>query len=869
MKHQNLTLIKDIAIKASEEAEIRETNCRDPFLSSPSQAFSSAEQVHGSHASGNQLRHYLPYCSISNDNIFENKSSLGFILKVTPFSGLAASDISSLSKMISYEIPHDAIVQVINYASPNIEQILLKWNDVISSDAKDIYTTLSRKRIEFFSNKSSSIHSTASLQKRNFELYFCISFQSRINTNNDKIDNLKNGSQIKNKDFPKILDTRTKIAHAFRNIGCQVVEVTKDSLEEYLAEILNFNLIPSDGQNFFDIESDTSYIMYPNFVQARSLQDTKLIVKNYLIFEVDEWPGHWSLTDGINYVGDFNTGQGLPFPFYISFGYKTEDHITSERTSTKMRVIRTNQTTSKLVSFVPAMKEEMDDWHYITGEIDKGARLAKSVMHIVAIINQDVDTKYAIQTVLDHFYQLRFKLNQVKYDCLNSLLHTLPLSLADNWQVLSRKKALTTMISSTCLNLLPVFADPKNDKTPLMLFLGRRGQVFFFDNYASNQNGNYNMVVVGKSGSGKSVFLQEYMTSILRQDGQVVVIDDGRSFQNSTKILGGDFVDFAGQHFCINPFSLYQLSCEDEESFKTDFEEPLIDLIVSILCIVTNIDKNNTKHFETGLYRDVLKKAVQFVVDTKKEKGGFKDVYDVLAYNQALRTDQTRDIADNLKYVLTEYATGRYASYYNGKSTLSINNLLTVFELSSLESNEVLQTSILLTTTFLVYAKMRKRQKRTSLIIDEAWRLLKHDAIKGFIEGVARRARKYNGSLIVATQSISDFDEQKSQSAAAVLSQSDFRIILSAENKDSKILETQLGLTQSEINIACHLKGDKGKYSEVMIRHSSGSWLIARLALDPFTTKLYSSKAEDVTKIKDLMVSGYTLEQAIELIIKE
>jgi conjugal transfer ATP-binding protein TraC len=265
----------------------------------------------------------------------------------------------------------------------------------------------------------------------------------------------------------------------------------------------------------------------------------------------------------------------------------------------------------------------------------------------------------------------------------------------------------------------------------------------------------------------------------------------------------------------------------------------------------------------------VLKSAVQIVLREKGQSGGVTDVYEILKDNKDIRTVQTKDIADSLAYVLQEYAIGRYAEYYNGKATLSVNNLLTIFELSSLESNEILQTSVLLMVIFLVYVKMQKRERRTSLIIDEAWRLLRHDAIKGFIEGVARRARKYDGSLIVATQSISDFEERKSTAAAAVLSQSDWRVLLSAEGKDEKILKEQLAMKDGEIKIACHLKGDKGKYSEFMIRHSSDSWFIGRLVLDPFSAKLLSSKAEDVVFIKEHLKQGCSIEEAVEKLMIE
>jgi len=805
------------------------------------------------------LSDFLNYQECLESNIFKNKSTYGFVLSLRPFSGISQTDISTLEKIIAHEIPSGSIVQVIMYASPNIRPLVETWVD--AGSVCGIYKTLSEKRSRFFlSGCNLGLWGKGSeVILRNFELYFCISFDKGLSErDNDAL-------------LGKITEVRAKVAKAFASLGCLHEFWNANHLNNYLAEILNIQQETlKSGQNghstLLKFSSNPEYIQHPHFAEVKDGASTK----KYLLFEVSEWPANWEIIKGINYVGNFDSGRGLGFPFFISFGYRSDSARDSEQKATRMRVIRTNQTTSKLVSFVPAMKEEMEDWHYITGEIDKGAKLASGCMYVVAIIDGVLNEAHASMSVIDHFYQLGFKLNQIKYDCLNNLLNLLPMQQAEHWNFLKKNKGLTTLITSAYSSLLPIFADAQNAQDPLMMLVGRRGQVFFFDNYASSANGNYNIVVVGKSGSGKSVFLQEYMTSILRQQGQIVVIDDGRSFQNSTQILGGDFVDFKGQLLCINPFSL----CLDKKNFniqdyKEDFEEPLIELIVSILCIVTNIDKNNTKSFEVGLYREILKKAVQIVLQEKGSTGGFRDIYLLLKDDSRLRTTQTKDIADQLAYVLEDYANSRYAPYYNGKATLSIDNLLTVFELSSLESNEVLQTSVLLMVVFLVYIKMQARTRRTSLIIDEAWRLLRHDAIKGFIEGIARRARKYNGSLIVATQSISDFAQSKSEAAAAVLSQSDWRILLSAESKDEKILKEQLGMGRGEVDIACSLKGEKGCFSEMMIRHSSSAWCIGRLNLDAFSAKLYSSKAEDVTQIQKLRAHGHSLEDAIEHLINE
>src|SRR3546814_20524965 len=88
------------------------------------------------------------------------------------------------------------------------------------------------------------------------------------------------------------------------------------------------------------------------------------------------------------------------------------------------------------------------------------------------------------------------------------------------------------------------------------MLIGRRGQPFFWSPF-ENAAGNHNVAVFGKSGSGKSVTLQELCASLCGACARVVVIDDGRSFVHSAKLQGGAFVDFTmSSGFCLNPFTI-------------------------------------------------------------------------------------------------------------------------------------------------------------------------------------------------------------------------------------------------------------------------------------------------------------------------
>src|SRR5260221_12670258 len=102
---------------------------------------------------------------------------------------------------------------------------------------------------------------------------------------------------------------------------------------------------------------------------------------------------------------------------------------------------------------------------------------------------------------------------------------------------------LKTTLSTEAANLLPLQGEWKGTHSPGIPLVGRRGQIFTWSPFDNNE-GNYNVAVAGKSGSGKSVFMQELVMSTLGQGGQVFVLDVGRSFEKIVKFLGGQYIEF-------------------------------------------------------------------------------------------------------------------------------------------------------------------------------------------------------------------------------------------------------------------------------------------------------------------------------------
>ena len=134
------------------------------------------------------------------------------------------------------------------------------------------------------------------------------------------------------------------------------------------------------------------------------------------------------------------------------------------------------------------------------------------------------------------------------------LLTALPLEAAGGlMKDLQAAGRLSTKTKAAAAAMLPVIGEwagtgcrqSRLKPTPLVLLASRAGTLFGVDFFA-NRSGNYNAVVAGTSGSGKSVLAQEIVMGVLAGGGRVWVFDIGRSYRNCVELAQGQWVDFEG-----------------------------------------------------------------------------------------------------------------------------------------------------------------------------------------------------------------------------------------------------------------------------------------------------------------------------------
>lgn len=221
--------------------------------------------------------------------------------------------------------------------------------------------------------------------------------------------------------------------------------------------------------------------------------------------------------------------------------------------------------------------------------------------------------------------------------------------------------------------------------------------------------------------------------------------------------------------------------------------------------------------------------------------------------------------------MLTPYTEdGVYARYFEGENNINFNNAMVLIELEELKDKKDLQSVVLqiFIMTITNQAFLGDRKTPFYICIDEAWDLLRAQQAGSFIETLARRLRKYNGSLVVGTQSVDDFFA--TPGAKAAFDNSDWMCLLSQKKSSIRHLSSsgKFELDEQKMRVLESVKTSHGEYSEVMIMDGSSHISVARLILDPFSQLLYSTKAKDYADLKAFTKSGLTVAEAINRLIE-
>ena len=808
------------------------------------------------------LANFLGYRAYAAaEQIFHLTRSKGFILELAPLIGADERIGEILTSIISDVLVSGCEFQIINYASPRIAEKLQKWA-LPRVRAGAVFNKLARYRLDLLrSGAWTSLASDGPFHLRQFRVLFAVGVGAGSGVDTETLLAVRDGivSALDSINVSTRIFSPTELIRFIDDVVCPATGAGDDAPDYSPFDPINEQCVRRDLVT--RVEKDRLILETPSLRPSGVTLAGTPEMADYSPHEFDVrtmsvryFPERWAPWDTQKVIGDiFNPKLCLPCPVLQSIAGIIPSAETSEAKAGWKFTRTTALADGKAARLVPSLKTQSAEWEHVQGQVRLGQKLVQiyySVTMVSPLGRGDVNER----TLKAIYKAAGWDLIDETYLQTGGLLASFPLTLADGLsRDLTRMRRFRTVLSANVAALAPVQGEYNGGDIPHLLFIGRRGQPQFWSPFQNNA-GNHNVAIAGKSGSGKSVLLQDLTASLAGVNAKTIVIDDGRSFEHMTKALGGTFTEFKlSSGISINPFRMIDLELAAGD------EDYLVDCLAMLKAIISQMARYENRLNDTE--RGLIDAAVNAVWNEKARDG---TVDGIIAALRAAGHPQADDLATAL---LPFSEAGTYGPFFLGDTNLDLSADLTVFELSDLSSREELRSVVLTSIMFVASQTMRKldRQIPKALIIDEAWAMLKGGAMADFVETYSRTCRKYGASLITATQSINDF--YKSGGSKAALENSDWMLVL--QQKPETIADfrksDRFEMDNFTDALLRSLKRNGTEYSDLLIR-GPDTQTICRLVLDPFSGTLYSSSPAIYARIEAEVARGATMADAIECV---
>ncbi len=807
------------------------------------------------------LAAWLPYRSYDpKSKIYYNSGSRGFIVEMAPLVGADERTSDILSQFLSEGIPDRSCIQIVQWSSPRIAGKIGMWF-MPRVMAGEIYERMAQHRCDHMNaGVWDSLSRDAPFHLRSHRVI--ISF------------GVPEGSKVTD---AELVALRENLMSTLKSIDVESAEVDPVGLLSIIddftspttaggEDVTHYN--PFDSIADQAVRRDMEIRIDPTRIVLRTerfravgsnpdgtpdigeVRPDHFDVRSYAVRNL---PPRWSPWDSAKLIGDpFIDKLRMPCPVatVLALEYPDEQASTAKAGFKHMRT--TSLADSKSVKFMPQLREQSREWEYVQEQLRQGQKLVR-VYYGVTCFSPFGKGDSHERNLKAIYKSSGWELQDERFMQVPGLMSIMPMTMANGLaRDYERLKRMRTMLTTTVANIAPVQGEYTGSNVPHMLLLGRRGQPFFWSPFENNA-GNHNVAVFGKSGSGKSVALQEITAALVGAGAKVIVIDDGRSFEHSCKLQQGEFVEFTmNGGLKLNPFSMIDgYEAARNEDYK-------LDCIAMLKAIIGQMARPSSRldDTEVGL--------VDGAVNAEFEAHGVDGSVDgVIAALEQTGHVQGEALAIGMRPFSSS---GTYGKFFQGKASLKIGASLTVFELSDLASREELRSVVLSAIMFLSSQAMREdRSTKKALLLDEAWQMLKGGSMADFIEAYARTCRKYGGSLITATQSLNDY--YKSEGSIAALGNSDWSVIL--QQKPETITDfAKLGRFDMSDGVEALLRSLKRngvEYSDMMIKGPE-TLAVGRLVLDPYSATVFSSSPQVFAAVERLVERGFPMAQAIERI---
>lgn len=296
---------------------------------------------------------------------------------------------------------------------------------------------------------------------------------------------------------------------------------------------------------------------------------------------------------------------------------------------------------------------------------------------------------------------------------------------------------------------------------------------------------NYNSVIFGTAGGGKSYLTKLEILRSLMWDMDVIVIDPEREYEYLSQAVGGSYINISltsKNH--INPFDLPYP--REDESPADVLRSNIVNLIGLFRLMLGGLTPEEDAILDQAITETYASRDITPESDfSKVTPPTLSDLELVLASTAG---------GENLAMRLKKYTTGTWAGFLNQPTNIEMNNRLVVFSVRDME-DELRPVGIFLVLRY-IWNTIRVDLKKRLLIVDEAWWLMKNEDGASFLFGIAKRGRKYFLGLTTVTQDVGDF--LNSPYGKPIITNSSMQILLKQSPATIDAVMSTFNLTEEE-----------------------------------------------------------------------
>ena len=354
------------------------------------------------------------------------------------------------------------------------------------------------------------------------------------------------------------------------------------------------------------------------------------------------------------------------------------------------------------------------------------------------------------------------------------------------------------MNTEVLADFLPIYGDWKGHDEPRVLLTNRQGGVVAFDPFSPRLT-NFNQIVSGGSGAGKSFLTNCLISQLMKEDPKVFIIDIGGSYKKVTENLGGQYIPIGSDSaIALNPF---------------DLTEKTIDAVDQKIKFMTSLVELMTKEEGATGIGKLERSEIEFAV-----KGILADETEPrLTHLRAKLLKSPEPSLVKMGKILGPWVGDTpFGKFVDQRTNLRLDRKIVCFDLKGMEAQPDLQAVCLFLITDLIWREVQRDRTNSKFVVfDECWSLLENDAGARFLGEVFRTFRKYRASAIAISQTMDDFANSKV--ASAILPNASVKWLLKQTGGNLPSLQKILRFNEREIKLVESVTSKKGFYSEAFL----------------------------------------------------